>query len=280
MKECYKSFFIILFVLTAIVIFGCVKQEGLIQKEVFEIPEKAVENITISIVYDNNEFNPELRTGWGFSCVVRLGNKNILFDTGADSPTLLSNMQKMKIKPEEIDMVVLSHIHGDHVGGLDGFLNGNNKVNVYLPSSFPASFKNKINSIGANVTEMSKSVKIMDNVYSTGELGTGIIEQSMIINTEKGLIVVTGCAHPGIVNIVRKAKELLNKNIYLVFGGFHLGWAGKGEIENIIEDFRQLGVEKAGPCHCSGDRARELFKQEYKDDFVEIGVGKVIEIST
>ena len=98
----------------------------------------------------------------------------------------------------------------------------------------------------------------------------------MIIHTEKGLIVITGCAHPGIVRIVDKAKDLLKGDVLLVMGGFHLGGESKGEIENIISSFRKLGVSYAGPCHCSGDAARQLFKEEYGENFISVGVGRVI----
>jgi len=98
----------------------------------------------------------------------------------------------------------------------------------------------------------------------------------LIIHTEKGLIVITGCAHPGIVRIVDKAKDLLKGDVLLVMGGFHLGGESKGEIENIISSFRKLGVSYVGPCHCSGDVARQLFKEEYGENFISVGVGRVI----
>ncbi|MCK4428210.1 MAG: MBL fold metallo-hydrolase, partial [candidate division Zixibacteria bacterium] len=96
--------------------------------------------------------------------------------------------------------------------------------------------------------------------------------------TEKGLVVITGCAHPGIVEILREAKKITNEDIYLVLGGFHLGGVGDSKLRDIIKSFRELGVKKAAPCHCSGDRTRELFKEEYGDDFIANGVGKIIEI--
>jgi len=236
-------------------------------------------NATITIVYDNNEYDKNLKTAWGFSCLVELENKNILFDTGGDSPTLLSNMEKLKIDPKKFDMIVLSHIHGDHTGGLTGVLEINPDVTVYVPKSFSNSFKDEIKSYGATFVEVSGPTKILDGVYTTGELGTWIKEQSMIIKTDKGLVVITGCAHPGIVNIVRKAKEITKEDIYLVTGGFHLGSASDADLTQIINAFRELGVKKVGPCHCSGDRCRELFEEEYKDDFIEVGVGKIIKIT-
>ena len=118
------------------------------------LPEPTAEaeaKLRLTIVYDNNEYDPRLETKWGFSCLVEGLEKNILFDTGGDSATLLSNMRKLKIDPAEIDAIVLSHIHGDHVGGLNGFLEENSRVIVFLPQSFPGSFKDMVRSFGAQV---------------------------------------------------------------------------------------------------------------------------------
>jgi 7,8-dihydropterin-6-yl-methyl-4-(beta-D-ribofuranosyl)aminobenzene 5'-phosphate synthase len=245
-------------------------------KMVTMVDNETSSNLTIVIIYDNNEYDEKMEMGFGFSCLVKLENKNILFDTGGDSPTLLNNMNKLKIDPKEIDTIVLSHIHGDHVGGLSGFLEVNPNVKVYIPQSFPKSFKDEIKSYGASFADVSDSTKIFDGIYSTGELGTWIKEQSLIIKTEKGLVVITGCAHPGIVDIVKRSKELMKEDVYLVTGGFHLGGAGDYEIKNIIESFRNIGVKKVAPCHCTGDRAISLFEEEYKNDFIKAGVGKTI----
>jgi 7,8-dihydropterin-6-yl-methyl-4-(beta-D-ribofuranosyl)aminobenzene 5'-phosphate synthase len=236
----------------------------------------AIKDLSITVSYDNNPYKEGLTTAWGFSCVIGGTEKTILFDTGGDGSILLTNMEELGIHPKEIDLVVLSHIHGDHVGGLPSFLEKNPEVVVYLPKSFPKGFKDKVKGYGAKIIEVQESLKICQEVYSTGELGTGIKEQSLIIYTEKGLIIITGCAHPGIVKIVDKAKELVKNDVLLVMGGFHLGGESKGEIENIVSSFRKLGVSYVGPCHCSGDAARQLFKEEYGENFINIGVGRVV----
>jgi len=236
-------------------------------------------NITITIIYDNYPYQKELVTDWGFACLIRNTDKTILFDTGTDGSILLTNMEKLNIDPKEIDIVVLSHIHTDHTGGFNSFLEKNSDVTVYLPISFPQSFKNTVTQYGATIVEIDKPLEICKYVFSTGELGTSIKEQSLIVKTNKGPIVITGCAHPGIVEIVKKAKEVVNDDIYLTLGGFHLFDKSKGEIEKIISDFRDLNVYQAGPCHCSGDTARQLFEQEYIKNYINIGVGKKITIN-
>jgi 7,8-dihydropterin-6-yl-methyl-4-(beta-D-ribofuranosyl)aminobenzene 5'-phosphate synthase len=235
-----------------------------------------IKNLSITVSYDNNPCKERLTTAWGFSCVIRGTEKTILFDTGGDGSILVTNLEELDINPKEIDLVVLSHIHGDHVGGLPSFLEKNPEVVVYLPKSFPKGFKDKLKEYGAKIVEVQEPLKICEKVYSTGELGTWIKEESLIIHTEKGLIVITGCAHPGIVKIVNKAKDFFKNTVLLVMGGFHLGGESKGEIENIISSFRKLGVSYVGPCHCSGDTARQLFKKEYGENYINVGVGRVV----
>jgi len=230
------------------------------------------EKLSIITVFDNYRADPLLKTGWGFSCLIRrirpigeksgsLKEENILLDTGADSDILLSNMKKLNIIPETIDFIFISHLHDDHIGGLNGILKIRPDLTVYKPELFP------------------KEKEIIEDVYTTGSLGNDIKEQSLIIKSEKGLIIITGCAHPGIVNILEKAKEMFpSENIYLVLGGFHLEDELYPELKSIISDFRKLNVQKAALCHCSGERTRELFKKEYGDNYIENGVGKVINI--
>lgn len=222
---------------------------------------KKMNEVTLITLYDTYEFDPKLRTGFGFSCFVHAHGKKILFDTGSEAETLLYNMEQLGIDSKEINTIMLSHAHWDHTGGLSGFLKANNRARVIKPTAF------------------SKSTEIYTYIYSTGYLGglLGIKEQGLAIKSSKGLVVITGCSHPGIIEIIKRAREI-DESIYLVLGGFHLGGASDSELRDIIKNFRELGVEKVAPCHCSGDRTRQLFKEEYKDDFIENGVGNIIEI--
>ncbi len=235
-------------------------------------------DLSLTVVYDNNTYKEGLETRWGFSCLVRGPEKTILFDVGGDGAVLLRNMQKLKIDPGSVDVVVLSHIHIDHIGGLADFLQKNNRVTVYMPKSLPQSVKNTVTRAGAQLVEVHQSVRICPNVYSTGELGSWIKEQSLVIKTTKGLVIITGCAHPGVVNIVKKAKQMLQHEVYLVLGGFHLCWMSAGRIKGIAKGVRTENVKKVAPCHCSGDLARNLFKQEYQDDFILAGAGKTVTV--
>ncbi len=235
-------------------------------------------DLDLTIVYDNNPYNEELETRWGFSCLIEGLEETILFDVGGESAVLLKNMEKLKIDPKKVNVIVLSHIHYDHIGGLSDFLKKNSLVTVYLPQSFPQSIKDKVKKVGAKLVEVYSLRKICKNAYSTGELGSWIKEESLIIKTSKGLVAITGCAHPGIVNIVKKAKEMLKTDVYLVLGGFHLCWVNAWQIKGIAKGLKEQKVKKVAPCHCSGDLARKLFKKAYGKDFILSGAGKKIKI--
>lgn len=235
--------------------------------------------ITITTIYDNYIFSEVLKTDWGYSCIVEGTEKTILFDTGTKSDILFHNINKLNMNPKDVELVAISHIHGDHTGGLSAFLDENNKVTVYLPASFPDEFVSRVKKAGVKVVPVDKPVEICKGVSLTGEMGGLIKEQSLIVDTSKGLVVITGCAHPGIVGIIKKAKEVIDKEIYLVCGGFHLLSKSEDEVKEIINEFKDLGVMKVGATHCTGDRAIELFKEAYKENFVQMGVGKVIRIS-
>jgi len=232
----------------------------------------AAEDVRLTIVYDNNACDERLEPAWGFGCYIQIDNVTVLFDTGGDVRILLSNMAKLNLPLEEIDMVVISHMHGDHTGGLFKVLELNSKVKVYLPASFPIEFKERVRKYGCELIEIKSATKICNGLATVGELN-GIKEQSLIVSPSKGIIVVTGCAHPGIVKVLKKAKELTGRDIYLAIGGFHLSRESEKTILTIIEELKRLGVKKVAPCHCSetrlGDFSRKnseriTWKQEWE----------------
>ena len=231
----------------------------------------------LTIVYDNNA-EEGLKKGWGFSCLIE-NKKNILFDTGDNGKKLVYNLKKLNKNIEDINFIMLSHEHWDHIDGLDEILNLNKNLTVIVPESFSDNFKNKIKE-KANLKEIKEKEEIVNGIFTTGELNSsiGLKEQSLVTKTEKGNILITGCAHPGIVNIIRKIRKLSDKNIYLVLGGFHLSGMSDSELNSIRKNFKELGVREVAPCHCSGERCQELFKREYKNNFIEDGAGRVIKI--
>ena len=235
--------------------------------------------LKLTILYDNYVFAEGTKADWGFSCLIEGTKKTILFDTGGKSDVLFHNINHLKVNLKKVDLIVISHNHWDHTGGLASVLEKNHDVCVYTPHSFPHDFVEKVEQAKAKVIPVKESTKICEDVYLTGEMGQRIKEQSLILDTPKGLVIITGCSHPGIVDIVKKAKELLNKNVYLVFGGFHLMRHSKAQVKDIISQFKELGVAYCGATHCTGDEAIALFKEAYGENYVQIGTGRILTIT-
>lgn len=192
-------------------------------------------------------FQDGLISDWGFSCLVETAETKLLFDTGANGNILLKNMSELKIDPRKIDAVVLSHDHWDHTGGLRTLLDIVPTLTVYRP------------------TFSSKPQKIMENIMTTGALERGgLKEQALIGVTEQGVIVITGCSHPGLENLLESASKY--GKIHAVVGGFHG-----------FDKFNALkGIPLICPCHCTAHKHE--IKKRFPNACTECGVGKVIDI--
>jgi 7,8-dihydropterin-6-yl-methyl-4-(beta-D-ribofuranosyl)aminobenzene 5'-phosphate synthase len=210
----------------------------------------------ITIIYDNKIWKKGLGSDWGFSCLIEIYGKKVLFDTGANGFILLDNMKKLDIDPATIEEVFISHAHFDHIGGLASFLNVNSNVRVYVPVSLRGVRGAK------EVISVNEPIKIHENIFSTGELKG--IEQSLIITTDKGLVLIVGCSHPGVKNILRVASQFGKP--YAVIGGLH----GFNEFDLI----KHLGL--ICPAHCT--QFKSEIKALYPKKYIDGGVGKVIEI--
>lgn len=244
------------------------------ESQVDEHPLDLVERSgRLTILYDNNPYDESLETAWGFSCLVELGNTTILFDTGGEEQILANNIEALKVDVREIDCLVFSHEHWDHIGGMNAILETHNDVTIYMLDSFPSSVKGSARGAGADVVEVRNETVVCEGVATTGALGTEIEEQALIINTRNGLVILTGCSHPGVVEIVERAIELTGSEVYLVMGGYHLGNRGDTALLGIVSEMRELGVERVAPTHCSGELARRRFRDGFGEDYIEAGVG-------
>lgn len=189
----------------------------------------------LRILYDN-EAEEGFKKGWGFSCLV---NGEMLFDVGADFDTLKYNMNRASVKLDRINRVFLSHGHGDHVGGIR-VLSMLDDVQLFVPRSFSGRYKNRLISYpNVSLSEVGEAEEISEGLFTTGELGRFTKEQSLIVKTENGLTVITGCSHPGLVKILEEASRF--GDVYGVVGGFH----GFSELE-ALEDMGLIV-----PCHCT-----------------------------
>ena len=209
----------------------------------------------VTIVYDNTVFRKDLQADWGFSALIETRGKRILFDTGGSGSVLLSNMSKLEIVPKKIDEVFISHAHFDHTGGLSTFLDQNNEVKVWVPLSFRG-VRN-----ANEVIVIENSIKLYEGIYSTGELEK--IEQSLCIETQKGIVIIAGCSHPRMEHIIGAASEF--GKVYGIIGGLH------GNRPESLKNFDLICS-----THCT--QYKQEIKLLYPERYIEGGVGKVIDI--
>jgi 7,8-dihydropterin-6-yl-methyl-4-(beta-D-ribofuranosyl)aminobenzene 5'-phosphate synthase len=237
--------------------------------------------VQITIVYDNTAVEPGLEAEWGFAAWIDYGDQDILFDTGPGGPALLGNLVQLGLDPAEIDVVVLSHEHGDHTGGMMTLLQTGVRPAVYAPSAFGSSYKRLLGE-RAELVEVTGPVEILPGLHTTGELWTtlrgqegALAEQALVIETSEGSVVITGCAHPGIVPIVRAARQVVPGDVALVMGGFHLMDKTDRAVDAVAASFRDLGVSQISPTHCTGEQAIARLAAAYGDDYIEGGAGRI-----
>ncbi len=237
---------------------------------------------TFTVIYDNAKDNETLQEGFGFSCLIEFGNTKILFDTGGSRTRFFANINKLGIDLKSVTHIVFSHKHFDHIAGFEEILNIVSNAQVYLPSDFPDSLVQQVPS-NIDAKRINSFTEITKDVYSLPLLGKhlsiSIHEQSLVFNTQKGLIILTGCGHPGIVHIVKMAQERFpTQKVLLVMGGFHLYQSWRFTSARVVRQIKELGVEKVAPCHCSGKMASKQFQKRYGENFIKVGTGTILEL--
>ncbi|MBW2647179.1 MAG: MBL fold metallo-hydrolase [Deltaproteobacteria bacterium] len=211
----------------------------------------------ITIVYDNEVLKEGLKADWGFSCLVEVENgQRILFDTGASGLILLHNLDKLSIDPTTIPEIFISHAHWDHTGGLSDLINLNKEFKIYVPSSCPKPVAAR------EVVSIKGPFQIHENIFSTGELKG--VEQSLVVRTKEGLVVITGCSHPGVRAILQAASRL--GKVHGLIGGLH----GFSEFDLLID------LQLVCPCHCT--QFKSEIRRLYPEQCLDCGAGSVLEI--
>jgi 7,8-dihydropterin-6-yl-methyl-4-(beta-D-ribofuranosyl)aminobenzene 5'-phosphate synthase len=281
---------------------------GFVDAIASSVTQAAEPKSQITILYDAFGADPSMTKDWGFSALVEIAGKRILFDTGDNADIFAANVKTKGIDLTNLDFVVLSHRHSDHVAGLSYVLKVNPTVKIYAPkegfgifgSALPSSFYRKDDSLPAEMRyydgkppETMKFGAAWANAHfelidQTTEIAPGITlialisdtpgtkelkELNLAVNTPDGLVLVVGCSHPGIERIV-EAATAINPKIHLIVGGFHLVAASDELIAKVVTALNEkYKVEYIAPGHCTGEPTFAALKKAFGSRFLYAGLG-------
>jgi 7,8-dihydropterin-6-yl-methyl-4-(beta-D-ribofuranosyl)aminobenzene 5'-phosphate synthase len=268
----------------------------------------------VTILYDSFGKDPSLTMDWGFAALVEYGGKRILFDTGNNAATFEHNVKAVGTDLRNLDFVVMSHRHGDHMGGLAYLLKVNPAVKIYAPKERsgvygddqPSStWYRKVTSLppesryyrgsppetihmgeawpGAHFQLIDSNTEIAPGIYLlalvSDKPGTlELRELSLAIRTPEGLVLVVGCSHPGVEQIVRAATAI-SPRINILVGGLHQIQAPDPEVERIAAVLHdQYRLERVAPGHCTGEPEFAALQRAFGEHYVYAGVGSVVEL--
>lgn len=247
---------------------------------------------------------------WGLCVYITYGDQKILLDTGA-SRLFASNAEAYGIDLADVDMGVLSHAHYDHAGGLETFFQVNKKASFYLQAGTQENcyskklFFHKYIGIPKGVLQQYRDrivfvtgdYKLCEGVYLIPHKTSGLEnvgkrekmytrtgvrwvpdrfshEQSLVFETEKGLVIFNSCSHAGASTIIKEVRSTFpDKPVYALIGGLHLFNKSEDEVREFAANIRETGVEYVCTGHCTGKRAYEVLKEELGERMNQFKVG-------
>lgn len=262
----------------------------------------------ITVLYDAFGKSSAMQKDWGYAALIEYGGKRILFDTGNNGDILAQNAKAKGVDLSKLDFVVMSHRHGDHMGGMAYLLSLNPKVKIYAPkegfgvygADLPSTFYRKDASLPpeqryydgappavmrfgaawprANFELIDKTTEIAPGIHLialvSDKPGTlELRELSLAIDTPDGIVLVVGCSHSGIDKIVA-ATASINPRIHFIAGGFHLLVSSDQEIETIVATLRDtFKVAFVAPGHCTGEPTFIALEKAFGDRYLYAGLG-------
>ena len=234
------------------------------------------QNDSFTIIYNNVSSKVNLQTQWGYSAWIEIGDEIVLFDAGTNPQILQENLKKLNLNAENVSAIAISHDHGDHTGGLESVLKMvDDGTKVYLPNDYNPKLRSEFKKLDFIVND--KYRQIAERVWITEvfvDNNRGIREQALVLENDDKIIVITGCAHPGITEMCEGIKKRFpDKKLELVTGGFHLMQHSEEQVAQISDKLKLLGFEKVAPSHCTGDNSIAVFSKKWGDDFVQLHLG-------
>ncbi len=265
----------------------------------------------ITVLYDSFGKASGTQKYWGYAALIEHEGWRILFDAGNNPDILAQNARATDSDLSQLDFVIMSHRHGDHMGGLEYLLRVNPRVKIYAPkesfgvygSDLPGSFYRKDPSLpseqryyggappevlrfgsawpGADFHLIDKNTEIAPGMHlislvSEKPGALELRELSLAIDTPEGLVITVGCSHPGIEEIVQSASAI-NPRIHLIAGGLHLVTTSDAEIEKTVTALRDtFKVEYIAPGHCTGEPAFAALRKSFGHRYLYAGLGTTL----
>jgi 7,8-dihydropterin-6-yl-methyl-4-(beta-D-ribofuranosyl)aminobenzene 5'-phosphate synthase len=239
--------------------------------------------LQIHILFNNCHAGSILHPGFGFSAWVEFRNRVLVFDTGSDARTLTGNITSLGLEVSRVNDIFISHNHWDHVYGLAGLARLlDYQVKAFVPASAAEIIQEQIP--GLQVSGIGGFTELYPGIWTTGAMDTTyrdrpLAEQALVLETSEGLVIVTGCTHPGLERLVTLVRgHFPGKRTRLLMGGFHLGGKTASEIEAISAFMKQSGVQSVAPSHCTGDLAIEYFRKAWGQNFIQLFLGDFVRL--
>lgn len=235
--------------------------------------------VKITYLYDNTSAVAGTKSAWGFAALVEAYGKRVLFDTGGDAAVIRHNVAALGVDLGQIDAFVLSHAHWDHSNGIP-VLGRREELAAFHPASADAMapFRSMLDSAGMKTVPVTGMTQIAPRIAVSHEMTSALAaEVALLVDTDEGLVVLVGCAHPGPETMLAQIRERTGRPILMVVGGFHMLNASPDAISHSLAEFKALGVRYVGPTHCTGDAAIAASRQAFGNGFVEGGVGTVVQ---
>jgi len=231
--------------------------------------------VHITIIYDNYQADKRLDTDWGFACLVEYDGHKLLFDAGNKAALYKKNVKFLGINPSEIPSLFISHSHGDHTAGIPWLTEINPDIKCYLPASYAGSLEAS-GKLPPHTKALKDPTRLYGPFYSTGDDFAAFREHGLVVKTDEGAVLITGCGHPGVVEMIKVAKEITGVEVNAVIGGLHLMRKSDSGMENIASSLKKLGIQQICPTHCTGDHSIAFLKEAFGKGYIPGGTGRKI----